>query len=130
LSDKFGRKIFVIGVCVIQTIAFSIMLISQDLSINYIMNGLIGVTAPIKSMIAYTHLMEWCHGYESLVSGLLFFYDGFMFVLCPPILLYISINTNMFVYIALTLNVIALIIFLVAYFPESPVFLLYDGRFE
>lgn len=81
-------------------------------------------------MIAYTHLMEWCHGYESLVSGLLFFYDGFMFVLCPILLLYVSINTNMFIYFGLILNIIALVIFLIFYFPESPVFLLAAGRFE
>jgi hypothetical protein len=106
------------------------MLFSHDLTINYLMNGLIGVTAPIKAMIAYTHLMEWCHGYESLISGFLFFYDGSFFLICPLLLLLVSTNTQMFVYIALLLNIIALFIFLVFYFPESPVFLLAAGKFE
>lgn len=88
------------------------------------MNILLGVSAPLKSMIAYTHMMEWVHGYESLISGILFTLDGFIFVLCPIMLLYISIDTNMFVWVGLGINVVALIVFAIFYFPESPVFLL------
>jgi len=80
-------------------------------------------------MIAYTHMMEWVHGYESLISGLLFFYDGFMFVLCPIMLVYVTKNTIVFLYIALIINALALVAFLLFYFPESPVFLLDSGRF-
>lgn len=81
-------------------------------------------------MIAYTHLMEWSHGYESLISGVLFAYDGAFFIICPLILLLITYNTQIFVWIALALNLIAIILFAFVYFPESPVFLLDSGRFE
>ena len=81
-------------------------------------------------MIAYTHLMEWITGYESTFSGLLFFYDGLMFIICPLILVYVTKNAMVFIYIALAINVIALILFFVKYFPESPVFLLDAGRFK
>jgi hypothetical protein len=81
-------------------------------------------------MIAYTHLMEWSHGYESLVSGILFAFDGAIFIYSPIILLAITYNTQVFLWIAFVLNVIAVILFAFFYFPESPVFLLDQGKFE
>ncbi len=130
LSDKFGRKIFVIGVCVLQLLSMGVLLIIKDQFLFFLMTAFIGASAPLKAMIAYTHLMEWIHGYESLISGLLFFYDGLMFIFCPLILVYVTKNTTIFVYSAVAINVIALAIFLVKYFPESPVFLLDKDRFK
>lgn len=94
------------------------------------MNAILGGSAPLKAMIAYTHMMEWSFGYESLISGILFAYDGFMFVLCPLLLLMVTYNTQMFIWIAFAINAIAILFFALFYFPESPVFLLDQGRFE
>ena len=52
-------------------------------TLYYIMNFVLGVSVPLKAMIAYTHLMEWCPGKEGLVSGIIFCYDGLIFVFCP-----------------------------------------------
>eukprot|EP00347_Sterkiella_histriomuscorum_P006274 403353395 len=130
LSDKFGRKIFTIGVCFVQLIALAAMLFIPNIMVYYLVNAIIGASQPLKAMIAYTHLMEWSHGYESITSGILFCYDGALFVLCPLMLLFISNNTQMFVWIALILNLVAIVIFFLFYFPESPVFLLDQGRYE
>jgi len=94
------------------------------------MNAVLGATGPLKGMIAYTHMMEWVTGYESQVSGLIFCYDNSLFVICPIMLLIITNNTNIFLYCGLTINVVALIIFAIFYFPESPVFLLDSGKWD
>ena len=96
----------------------------------YLANAILGASQPLKSMIAYTHMMEWAHGYESLISGVLFCFDGFLFTLCPIMLLYLSNNTQMFLWIPLIMNALAIVVFAIFYFPESPVFLLDQGRFE
>lgn len=130
LSDKYGRKIFVIGVCFVQVAAFICMVLFPNTMMYYLMNTIVGGTQPLKSMIAYTHLMEWSPGKESVISGVLFSYDGFLFILCPLMLLYVSNNTMMFIWIGLGLNITAIVLFGIFYFPESPVFLLDKGKFE
>lgn len=93
------------------------------------MTTLLGASCPLKAMIAYTHLMEWIPGKEPLVSGLLFCYDGFLFVLCPLLLVYVSNNTIIFLWIGLIINVISIVVFAIFYFPESPVYLLDQNKF-
>lgn len=93
MADKYGRKIFTISVCVIQTICFTLLVFVTKLEIYYIINFILGASVPLKCMIAYTHLMEWVHGKESMVSGVIFCYDGFIFVVCPLIILYVTVNT-------------------------------------
>lgn len=93
MADKYGRKIFTIAVCVIQTICFALMIFVPNLLLYYVMNTILGASVPLKGMIAYTHMMEWVHGKEPLVSGILFCYDAFIFVLSPLVLLYLTVNT-------------------------------------
>lgn len=81
-------------------------------------------------MIAYTHVMEWIHGYESLVSGMLFTLENLLFVVSPLMLLYISTDTMIFIWVSLFMNAVACLVFLMFYFPESPVFLLDSGKYE
>ena len=78
----------------------------------------------MKSMIAYTHLMEWIPGKESLISGVLFCFDGTLFLICPLVLLYVTNDTQIFVWIGLIINVVSIIILALVYFPESPIYLL------
>lgn len=62
LADKYGRKIFTIMACVVQALSFSVMTWIPNLTAVYIANFVIGATIPLKSMIAFTHLMEWIPG--------------------------------------------------------------------
>ena len=44
LSDKFGRKIFTVGVCFVQAIAFALMIFMPNTFVYYLMNAVIGAT--------------------------------------------------------------------------------------
>ena len=92
-ADKYGRKFFVIIVCVVQTIGFGLMILIPNLTLYYVLNFILGASVTCKAMVAYTHLMEWIPGKEGHISGLIFGFDGLMFVICPPILVYITRNT-------------------------------------
>lgn len=89
---------------------------------------LLGYTHPPKSMVAYTHLMEFLPGRECKVSGILLFIDGLVMVVSPLILLYITKDLNNFLWIAFSLNMIALLLFILLRIPESLKFLLQKKR--
>lgn len=57
-----------------------------------------GVSVPLKNMIAYTHMMEFLPGRVTQVSGILFFFDGMILVVSPLVLMYLSINTDVFLW--------------------------------
>lgn len=129
LADIYGRKRFVIGVCILQTFIFSLMLFVPNLMLFYTMIFIFGASSPVKNMIAYTHLMEFLPTQVSEVSGFLFFVDDFLQVICPLILMYLSTNTDVFLWAGLMQNVIALAAFGMMYFPESTKFLLEKNKF-
>ncbi len=106
------------------------MLFIPTANIFYAMNFILGASCPLKAMIAYTHLMEWVPGKESLISGVIFCVDGFLFVLCPLILLYVTVDTQVFLWIGFAINIFAIIIFAIFFFPESPIFLLETNKFD
>ena len=84
----------------------------------------------MKAMISYSHMMEFLPGRISAYSGYLLFTDGMVFVISPLILMYLTKNTDIFFYIPIAMNIIAVIIFSVVYIPESIKYLLEKGRFD
>lgn len=62
-------------------------------------------------MVAYTHLMEFLPLRESKISGSFMFLDGLIYVASPLIYVNITNDLDFFAAIALTLNVISLILF-------------------
>jgi hypothetical protein len=90
----------------------------------YIVILLFGISVPLKNMIAYTHLMEFLPGRVVTYSGFLFFIDGMILTVSPLILMYVSIDTNIFNWFGVIQNVIALAGFALMYIPESTMFLL------
>ena len=81
-------------------------------------------------MIAYSHMMEFLPGRISTWSGYLFFTEGLIFVISPLILIYLTKDTNVFFYIPIAINVIAIAIFSIIYIPESIKYLLDKGNFD
>ena len=69
------------------------MILIPNQTIFWISNFVMGFTVTLKCIIAYTHLLEWVPGYESMITGVLFGYDGAVALVCPLILLYITKDT-------------------------------------
>jgi hypothetical protein len=84
----------------------------------------------MKAIVAYSHLMEFIPGRVSSFSGIMLFFDGMVLVVSPVILKLISKNTDVLLYVPLSINLGALIIFAIFYIPESTKYLLEKGRFE
>ena len=89
-----------------------------------------GISAPIKNMIAYTHMMEFLPGRVTEISGFLFFTDGMSLVLSPLLLQFITNNTFVFIWIGLVLNLLAIAGFMTVRVPESVIFLLENHKFQ
>ena len=101
LADVYGRKMFVIGVCIAQGLCFLVLLFIPSILVFYVTILIFGISVPLKNMIAYTHLMEFLPGKVTEASGVLFFIDGMNLVFSPLILMYLTINTNVFLWIGL-----------------------------
>jgi len=69
----------------VQIFVFIGFLFLKDLYSQYMMVFLLGLSQPVKSMIAYTHLMEFLPDRESKVSGLFMCLDGMIYVVSPLI---------------------------------------------
>ena len=130
MAERYGRKIFVIIVTLLQAICYTLMLTFPNINLYLAMNFAIGLSAPLKGMIAYTHLMEWIPGKERLSTKLFFVYDGLISVICPLLLLYFTKNSINFIRIGLAINIIAMDFFCFVFFPESPIYLLETGKWE
>jgi hypothetical protein len=89
-----------------------------------------GASGPLKNMIAYTHLMEFLPGKVTEASGLLFFLDDFVQVISPLLLMYITKDTNIFLWIGLLMNILPLLGFITVYIPESTKYLIEKGRYD
>jgi len=81
-------------------------------------------------MIAYTHVMEFLPGKVTEASGLLFFIDGMVLVLSPLTLMYLTTNTDVFLWAGVIQNIVGLGGFILMYIPESTIFLLEKGLFK
>jgi len=132
LADLYGRKPFVIGVCVEQAICLLALLYPPVVSpfSFYVIIFFFGASGPLKNMIAYTHLMEFLPDKVTEASGLLFFLDDFVQVISPLLLMYVTKDTDLFLWIGLFMNILPLLGFLTVYIPESTKYLLEKGRYN
>jgi MFS family permease len=98
LADVYGRKPFVIAVCIMHTLCFFSFLFIPSIASFYATIFVFGAMGPLKNMIAYTHLMEFLPSKVSEISGFIFFMDDFLQVICPLVLMYLTTNTNIFLW--------------------------------
>ena len=84
----------------------------------------LGFAQPIKSMIAYSHLMEFIPGRESKISGIFMFIDGLVIVVTPFMIHLISQDLNFLFISAIILNSISMTLFMLTRVPESTKFLI------
>ena len=96
----------------------------------YIAIFVIGSSVPLKNMIAYTHLMEFLPGKVATMSGFMVFLDSMIMVVSPLILMYVTNDTDVFLWAALGMNAFGLCGFMLMYIPESIKFQLEQGRYE
>lgn len=74
--------------------------------------------------------MEFLPGRVTEYSGYLFFTEGMLLVISPLILIFVTVNTDIFLWVGLIQNGIGIALFIVMYVPESTIFLLEKERFE
>lgn len=129
LADKYGRKKFIIAVQIEQGLCFLALILIRNTYVYYIAIFIIGSSVPLKNMIAYTHLMEFLPGKVSSMSGFMIFLDGMILVVSPLILQYVTNNTDIFLWLALGMNMVGLSGFILMYIPESIKFQLEIGRY-
>jgi hypothetical protein len=84
----------------------------------------LGLSQPVKTMIAYTHMMEFLPDRESLISGSFMCIDGLIYFFSPLFFVYISNDLIFMFLISFLLNSIGLILFYSFKMPESLKFLL------
>lgn len=119
LADKFGRKKFIIAVQIEQALCYLIYLFVPNMYAYYATIFVFGSSVPLKNMIAYTHLMEFLPGRVGSMSGFMIFLDGMILVVSPMILMFVTNNTAIFLWIGLFMNVFGLSAFIFMYIPES-----------
>ena len=124
MADIYGRKIFVIIGCIVQGLCFLVLLLIPRPIFIF------GTSIPLTNMMAYTHLMEFLPGRGTEFSGYLFFTEGMLLVISPLILIFVTVNTDIFLWVGLIQNAIGIALFMVMYVPESTIFLLEKERFE
>jgi uncharacterized membrane protein len=106
------------------------MIVIPNQTLYYLMMFVIGFIKPMKTDIAFTHMMEFIPGKESLVSGLLFCIEGLVYILSPLILLFLTKDAMVFLYICLAINIISMVVFTRVYFPESVKYSLVKGDYN
>jgi hypothetical protein len=89
---------------------------------------ILGLTSPPKSLVSYTHLMEFIPLKETLVSSRFLFFDGMVMVISSLLLYLFTDNTFYFVWISIVMNVLALCGFIYWEIPDSIKFLLEKNK--
>lgn len=82
----------------------------------------------MKSMIGYSHMMEFLPGKTSEYSGYLFFCENFVPVISTLLLIYYTSSVDIFIYTGFGINLFGLIVFAFIYIPESTKFLMEKGK--
>ena len=130
LSDSKGRKGLIIFSCFAQAICCLVFIFVPNMTLYFVAVTVIGLTIPMRTMVGYSHLLEFMPTKVSLLSTLCFFMDGMVMVVSPIILNFFTNNTMLFIWIALGINAAAILSFVIFYLPESSKFLLEKGVYE
>lgn len=115
---------------IVLILCYGAFVLLNSAIIFYIVCFFIGIALGFKGLVMYTLLMEFFTGNESLITGILFFIDESVFIWSPLILVFVTNNAVVFVYLSLILVVVVLVAALLFRFPESIKFLLAKGDFE
>ena len=105
------------------------LLLFPSKMVYYVTIFVFGTSVPLKNMIAYTHMMEFLPGRVTEISGILFFIDGMVLVICPLVLQFVTNNTAVFVWAGIIQNAFALIAFMFIRVPESVIFQLEKHKY-
>ena len=70
-----------------------------------------GSSAPLKSMVAFTHLAEFMPGRVAKLSALMLFLDGMILLISPMIYQFVTNQTEWFLYAGLCMNLVGLVAF-------------------
>ena len=130
LADHYGRKKFIVAVQIEQGLCYLMFLFVPNSYVYYVVIFIFGSSVPLKNMIAYTHLAEFLPGRVAGMSGLMLFLDGMILVVSPLVLMYVTSNTERFLWVGLLMNVFGLLGFVILYIPESIKFQLENGKFK
>jgi hypothetical protein len=130
MSDRVGRKkMFMLG-CLAQVFTFLGMLSLKTLPSHYLLIFSLGLSQPVKSMIAYTHLIEFLPDRESRVSGAFMCLDGLIYFVSPLFFKNLSKNLEIVMILAFVMNLIAFIGFVFIKVPESLKYLINSGQLD
>ena len=77
----------------------------------YVTIFIFGSSAPLKSMVAFTHLAEFMPGRVAKLSALMLFLDGMILLLSPMIYQFVTNQTGWFLYAGLCMNLVGLVAF-------------------
>ncbi|CDW88839.1 organic cation [Stylonychia lemnae] len=130
LADKYGRRIFTYIGVYIQILAYLMMIIFPSYLVAYGSIFFLGITFNNKNFISYTHLVELMGKRASFVTGILFCYDSCIFIISPLIMVYVTKNTNLFLYVGFAMSISALVLLHSFYFPESLRFNISQKKFD
>ena len=89
---------------------------------------IIGCSHPLKGIICFSHLMEFMPGRVSGLSAKMLCVEGFIQVLSPIVMMFLTKNADVFLWIPFAINVIAALCFIVLYIPESIKWTLDKGK--
>ena len=77
----------------------------------YVTIFIFGSSAPLKSMVAFTHLAEFMPGRVAKLSALMLFLDGMILLMSPMIYQFVTNQTGWFLYAGLCMNLVGLVAF-------------------
>jgi len=129
LSDKYGRKTFFqVGVA-INLIAYTFIMVNTSFWVQCVLLFIVGLNSPTTYVIGFGYLQELVgNKHKSIYATLWNLSEGLIFVYST--IYYWKIDRHWFYILSFGyfLNVLSLVgsVFL----PESPVFLVNDGRLE
>lgn len=131
ISDRYGRKYFTYIGAIVQLAIYLLFLTSTSIMTYLSIILMFGATISIRHFITYPHLMEvFPASKAAFVSGLLFFIDGLVYIV-SPILLLMTNDTRILIYIAIVMNLCSLITIVIYIKPgESVKYLVSKGLYD
>lgn len=81
-------------------ICYSVTLFNTFIYVQFGVCFVNGLAYGIKYFVMYTLMLEYVPGRESTVTGILFFYEGMIFIYSPLLIMFGFKNTQIFILIA------------------------------